>query len=196
MIPSPVLGGQPQRVLAVHVQQLREGDTGGRFSEQLLETLAALDVRQAAQVLAVLPQDVEEDQPLVASLLEQLKARRALLVQHDHLAVDDELLLLDLLNRGEGLWKARTEIELVAAEDRRLAAGDADHAAEAVVLHLEHPVAAAGGRLRERGEHRRKDFLEQLLGRHCTPVITSGAITRTSSNPSLNEGGTSLRAVT
>ena len=82
-----------------HVQRLRDGDAGRR-SSKLLEDLAALVVRPAAQVLAVEPEDVEEDHPLVAALLQELKARRALLVEDDDLAVDDDLLRLHLLQRS------------------------------------------------------------------------------------------------
>ena len=89
---------------------------------ELLEDLAPLVVRTAAQVFAVEPEDVEDEHPLVAAaLLQELEARRALLVEDDDLAVEDELLRLHLLQRRDDAREARREIELVAAEHRHLA---------------------------------------------------------------------------
>jgi hypothetical protein len=149
-----------ERLFAGHVQGLGDVDPGRYF--QLLEDLAALFVRAAAQVFAVQPEHVEDDHPLLAApLLQELEARRAFGVENHHFAVDDELLRLHLVQCFVGAREAWREIELVAAEHRHLSVDDGGDGPEAVVLQLVPPVLFVVGRaVGERGQHRREELLQ------------------------------------
>jgi hypothetical protein len=104
----------------------------------------ALDERQPRQVLAIERQQVEREihQPTPArpELLQQLEARAAPLVEHDHLAVENRRPGPQLRCRGRDLWEVRRVVRPAAGDDPRFAPRPAprdEHAhAEAVELEL------------------------------------------------------------
>src|ERR1043165_2509843 len=182
----PVLSGLQQRAVARHRQLLRKFDERGRTAQRALEQLAAVGVRQLADVVAVEPKDVEDEDELAVALLEELEARASLFVERDDLAVEHGLRHLQLPQRLGDFGEARREVDLVAAPHRQLAAGDRGDGAEAVVFELVDPlVLVARRRGGERRKHRREDFAQQRLRLH-------DATTRTSSKPSSRVGGISF----
>ena len=83
--------------------------TPARVPRSFLRSPLALLERQFGEILAVERQQVEheirEALALRADLLEQLKVRQALVVEHNDLAVEDRLLCLQLFRRGHDLGK-------------------------------------------------------------------------------------------
>src|SRR6185369_1503834 len=168
------------------VDYLRDLHAGGRTAQHLLQDRAALLVRRGAEVFSVEPEDVEEKDELAISLLQQLKARRSFFVEGNDLAVEHDLAAFDLRHRLGDAREALREIDLVAAQHRHLAAGDADQRAEAVVFQFVNPRRLVARRLGgERRQHRRKDAAQKLMGCHAV-------ITRSSSKPSSISGACSF----
>src|SRR6185436_3763355 len=111
----PFLRRIQQRLLPRGLKSLREAHEGGRAAEGLLEQLAAVEVGELAEVVAVEPEDVEDEDQRAVALLEELEARPPLLVEGDDLAVEDDLRHLQLAQGLGYLGEARREVDLVAA---------------------------------------------------------------------------------
>src|ERR1019366_3110923 len=119
------------------------------------------------KVLAVQPEDVEDNEQFPAvALLQKLEARRAMLIEDDDLTVEHDVGKFQFRKGGGDGGKAGRQIELVPAPNRHAAIDDCRHGPEAVVLQLERPaLPVARRRLRDRRQHRREEGLEQSLGR-------------------------------
>src|SRR6266851_2743466 len=123
-----------ERLLARQRELLRDAHAGGRAAEGFLERRAPLLVGLLAKIPAVEPEDVEEENQLaLLALLQQLEARRSLIVERDDLAVQDHFRQLDFAHGVGNDRKTRDEIELVAAPHRDAAVDDCYDRAEAVV---------------------------------------------------------------
>ena len=164
MTPSRPCCAAWSRALSPLMSSCSERRTKGRTAcarnaEGLLEQLAAIGVREVAEVVAVEPEDVEEDDDLAVALLEELESRPPLFVEGDDLAVEHDLRHLQLPQRVGDFGEARREVDLIAAPHRHLPAGDRHDGAEAVVFELVDPlVGVARRRGGERRQHRREDF--------------------------------------
>src|ERR1700712_3279067 len=118
--------------------------------------LLAFEEGQSPQVLAILKHEVEgaklELRLFAERVLQELKMRDAVLVEHHELAVDHGI-PADPFERPGNLDVVRTDDLTVAAVERDLADLDLRDHAEAVVLVLEDPILVVEWRVRQRGEH-------------------------------------------
>ncbi len=83
----------------------------------------------------------EEEDHLPRTLLQELEAWRPLIVECNDLAVEDDVVFLDLRQRRGTAREAPGQIDVVAAPDGELPAADGREGAEAVVLQLVDPAA-------------------------------------------------------
>ncbi len=142
------------RLADLVIDARRIADDMGRIDQRLrslaqqpLQPFLALDEGPAADVLAILLQQVETEAgkllpAMLESRLERGEIRSALVVEGDDLAVDQRAV------RGKGRRRIGDALELVgpvltaARIDARALAGDGDQGSIAVIFQLRQPLAA------------------------------------------------------
>ena len=181
-------GGALQRDLPRSLEPLGEAHPCRRTTEQFLQQATPLLVALLAQIGSIEPEDIEEKHQLAFALLKKLKARDAVLVESDDLAIEHHLSDHQVRHRFGDLRESSRQIELVATPHGHFSIDERRERAEAVVLHLVGPVLFVAWRLvGQRGQHRRKHTAKELLG-----VPQAQLTRRTSSNPSATVGGASF----
>src|SRR5262249_49776684 len=162
--------GLSEHILELVVEAFRYVDRPGHAGEHALQQIAPLLDGPLSKVLAIEPEEIEDDVVMLhAGRHQLLEPRDALRVERHDFAVQYGFRGSKLRQSLSNIRKSAGQVQLVPGLEREAATGKAGDASVSVIFHLKPILVLLDGWLSECGEHRWPNFFEETFRRGMWP---------------------------